>query len=311
MRSQCTDVFWIRVHLALFDDSRWAVIEQMPESDAIQIIYIRLLMLAGKSNADGLLLLCAGVPYDIESLTAVLRRKKMVVELALSILTKYSFIEFLDDTFAVIDWDRLQATDVLAKIAKQKKDQNQRQSLCRQKKKIELNKLSRDRGMTSLPTDSNADIDKDTTEDVVTLAYDEIPKIAALMAMIPVSAHSPKIKSVVSTAVKAHGEYYALSNISYSIAHHNPNKGTLGGLIIAAFAEDYASGERIKESELAEAQGRAIQQRQRQEEIDKRRGEELTEVARRWMESSEGQAWLLIAKTEGIDVPNLHHKSLA
>lgn len=302
MRTYCTDVFWIRVHLAIFDDSRWAVIEQMPESDAIQIIYIRLLMLAGKSNADGLLLLCDEVPYNIESLAAVLRRKRMVVELALSILTKYKFIELLDDTFAVADWDRLQATDVLAKIAKQKKDQNQRQSLCRQKKKIELNELSRDRGVTSLPTDLKTDIDKDTTEDVVNPIYAEIPKIADLMAMIPISAHSPKVKSVVSNAVKVHGEYYALSNISHAIAHHNPNKGTLGGLIIAAFAEDYASGERIKAFELVEAQGRAAEQRQRHEEIDKRCGEELTEIARLWMESSEGQAWLSIAKAEGIEI---------
>ncbi len=68
--------YWIRLHLAEFDDPRWLIIESFPEvADAVQIIYIKLLCLAGKCNARGLLLLPGGQPYGEAELAAVLRRQ--------------------------------------------------------------------------------------------------------------------------------------------------------------------------------------------------------------------------------------------
>ncbi len=48
------EVFWVRLFCSEFDDPRWLAIEQMPDADAVQIIYVRMRMLAGRSNADGL-----------------------------------------------------------------------------------------------------------------------------------------------------------------------------------------------------------------------------------------------------------------
>src|SRR6266568_4463219 len=108
MKGQCTDVFWIRLNLSTFDDPRWLVIEQLPETEAVENIYIRLLMLAGKCNSNGLLLLYDHVPYTIDTLSAVLRRKRAVVELALRILINFNFVELIDDVYAVLAWDQLQ-----------------------------------------------------------------------------------------------------------------------------------------------------------------------------------------------------------
>lgn len=133
------EVFWVRLFCAEFDDPRWLAIEQMPDADAVQIIYIRMLMLAGRCNAKGLLLLHESLPYDLATLAAVLRRSVPVVQFALATLEKFRFIEMVDNVIAITEWDRLQATDELAKLAaKRDKDKLRKREERAEKKNILL-----------------------------------------------------------------------------------------------------------------------------------------------------------------------------
>jgi predicted phage replisome organizer len=86
-----TEIFWIRLFCSEFDDPRWLAVEQMPDSDAVQIIYVRMLMLAGRSNANGLLFLHETLPYDFTTLSAVLRRSVPVIQFALMTLERFKF----------------------------------------------------------------------------------------------------------------------------------------------------------------------------------------------------------------------------
>jgi len=44
------EIKWIKLTVNMFDDEKIRLIQAMPESDAIIIIWIRLLALAGKTN---------------------------------------------------------------------------------------------------------------------------------------------------------------------------------------------------------------------------------------------------------------------
>ena len=44
------DIKWIKITTDMFDDEKIKVIEAMPDRDAILIIWIKLLTLAGKVN---------------------------------------------------------------------------------------------------------------------------------------------------------------------------------------------------------------------------------------------------------------------
>ena len=51
------DVKWIAVAVNMFDDEKIALIEAMPDADAIIVIWLKMLTLAGKLNNGGVLMM--------------------------------------------------------------------------------------------------------------------------------------------------------------------------------------------------------------------------------------------------------------
>ena len=58
----------------MFEDEKIDFIESLPESDAILVIWIKLLTLAGKCNAGGFIFLTEKIPYTTEMLAHKFRR---------------------------------------------------------------------------------------------------------------------------------------------------------------------------------------------------------------------------------------------
>lgn len=88
--------YWIKLNVSEFDDPRWLIIESFPEvADAVEVIYIKLLCLAGKANDGGKLILPGpgGKPYGEAELAAVLRKQPATVRAALQLLENYGFLE--------------------------------------------------------------------------------------------------------------------------------------------------------------------------------------------------------------------------
>ena len=50
---EMAEITWVKLTINMFDDEKIRLIEAMPEADAIIIIWVRLLTLAGKTNDDG------------------------------------------------------------------------------------------------------------------------------------------------------------------------------------------------------------------------------------------------------------------
>ncbi len=141
--------YWIRLHLAEFDDPRWLIIESFPEvADTVQIIYIRLLVLAGKCNAGGHLLLPSGKPYGEAELAAVLRRQPATIHAALQMLESYGFVERVGDPpeLALPAWLE-QDVDALALLAERRQKDAER-------KRIKRNEIKR----LQVSADTSADV---------------------------------------------------------------------------------------------------------------------------------------------------------
>lgn len=49
------DVKWIKITTDIFDDEKILLIESLPDSDSIIVIWFKLLCLAGKMNNSGVL----------------------------------------------------------------------------------------------------------------------------------------------------------------------------------------------------------------------------------------------------------------
>lgn len=114
------EVKWIKITTNMFDDEKIKIIESMPEKDSILIVWIKLLTLAGKINANGYIFLTENIPYTDEMLATVFNRPLNVVRMALEIFKKFKMIDYNDnDILHITNWDKYQNIYGLDKIREQ------------------------------------------------------------------------------------------------------------------------------------------------------------------------------------------------
>lgn len=110
-----SEVRWIKIVTDIFDDEKILLIESMPESDGIIVIWFKLLCLAGKQNNNGVFMLNDRVPYTEEMLSHIFRRPLNTVRMALKVFEQYGMIEIVNDTIMIPNWAKHQQLDKLEK----------------------------------------------------------------------------------------------------------------------------------------------------------------------------------------------------
>ena len=101
------DVKCIKVSTDMFNSNRKIKqIELMPEGDAILVIWLKLMLLAGNVNDGGAIYLTPEIPYTDEMLANELRRPITTVRLALSTFERFGMIEIVDDILMLSSWEK-------------------------------------------------------------------------------------------------------------------------------------------------------------------------------------------------------------
>ena len=108
-------VRWIKVVTDLFDDEKIRLIEAMPEADAILVLWMKLLCLAGKQNNGGVFLLSGHIPWSDEMFAVLFRRDVAIVRLALETFRRYGMIEVIDGVVTLPNWEKHQSLDAYEK----------------------------------------------------------------------------------------------------------------------------------------------------------------------------------------------------
>lgn len=114
-----SEIKWIAIAVNMFDDEKIALIEAMPDADAILVIWLKMLTLAGKLNNGGVLMMANGMPYTDEMLSTLFRRPLNTVRLALSTYERYGMIEYIDNVISLPNWEKWQKVDSLDKVREQ------------------------------------------------------------------------------------------------------------------------------------------------------------------------------------------------
>ena len=115
-----SEVKWIKITTNMFEDEKIDFIESLPESDAILVIWIKLLAQAGKTNSNGFIFLTEQIPYNDEMLAHKFRRSLNVVKLALQTLKQLEMIQYNEEGFLKIaNWEKHQNIEGLDKIREQ------------------------------------------------------------------------------------------------------------------------------------------------------------------------------------------------
>lgn len=116
------DVKWIKLTVSMFDDEKIKIIESMPDKDAILIIWIKLLILAGKTNASGYLYLSQNIPYTDEMLSTLFNRPLSTVRMALEIFQRFNMIDIDNGIIGITNWEKHQNIQGLDKIREQTRE---------------------------------------------------------------------------------------------------------------------------------------------------------------------------------------------
>lgn len=158
------EIKWIKITTSIFDDEAIKVIEQMPEGDAILVIWFKLLVQAGIINDSGLVYFKKDIPYTEDMLAIVFHKPVTLIRLALTTFEKFGMIEIADNrTILIRNWEKHQNVSGMEQVREYNRLAKRKQ---RQKAK-ELKLLSDSQGQCqghvqeSHETDLDIDIDID------------------------------------------------------------------------------------------------------------------------------------------------------
>jgi len=122
-----SEINWIRLRVDMFDDEKIKMIQSLPDGDSLLVVWIRLIMLAGKCNAKGLVLVDEEFPYNDEMLSVIFGKPLNTVRLAIATFERYKMIERTEKGIYITNFEKHQNAEGLDKIREQNRIRKQRE----------------------------------------------------------------------------------------------------------------------------------------------------------------------------------------
>lgn len=138
-----SDVKWIKISVDIFNDEKLQAIGTLPDGNMIQLVWIKLLCLAGKCNEGGLLMVTRELPYTDEMLAKRFDMEIGQVQRALDIFQRAGMIEVIENIYMVSNWSKYQSTQSLEEM-KAKHRERQRNYVERKRQKLLEEKKEKD-----------------------------------------------------------------------------------------------------------------------------------------------------------------------
>ena len=152
------EVKWIKLSTELFNNRKIKQIECLPEGNAVIVMWVKLLCLAGTINDSGGIYFTKEIPYTDQMLSAQFNMQLATVQLALKIFEQFEMIEIIDDILYISNWEKYQNVESLATIREQTR---KRVAKHREKKRLETSNVTVTEGnATDIDKEEDKEIDK-------------------------------------------------------------------------------------------------------------------------------------------------------
>mgnify|MGYP003306774212 FL=1 len=152
----------------MFDNRKIKHLRRLPDGNNIVLIWVMLLTMAGRCNANGMIFLTENIPYTPKMLADELDFEESTVRLALTVLAQLNMVVTDKGFFTIAGWEEYQNTDRLAEIREYNR-------LAKQKSRAKHKELQapsgdvNDMSMTSQcshDTEKEIDIETDIDRDI-------------------------------------------------------------------------------------------------------------------------------------------------
>lgn len=112
---------WIKITTDMFDNRKIRHLRKLPEGNNIVLIWVMLLTMAGRCNADGRIYLTENIPYTPKMLADELDFEENTVRLALEALERLNMVVNIDGELAIAGWEEYQNVEGMARAREQAK----------------------------------------------------------------------------------------------------------------------------------------------------------------------------------------------
>ncbi|RXH52452.1 replication protein [Kurthia gibsonii] len=156
------EITWIKLKTDMFEHDKIRLIESLPDSDTIIVIWVKLLAAAGKANSNGFIMLSENIPMNEEEMATIFNRPLNTVRLALQTFKRYGMIEVDGEAIRIKNWENHQNIDGMDRVKQLNAERNRKYR--ERKKQAALPQPESDVSVTSR---DGADIDKELDIDKI------------------------------------------------------------------------------------------------------------------------------------------------
>lgn len=246
---------WIKLVCNILDNRKIKMIRKGPEGDTLVLLWLLILVEAGKCNRGGYLMVSDTLPYTAETLSMVTDIPLPTVQLGLMTFAGLDMIDQQDNAIYIKNWRKYQSAD---KLEAQREKARVRQQRHRQKERENLpalhapERMSRDshtvtsRDVTPESREEKNRVEKTTTTAVaVDHILEKLPRELQLDA---------EVRSWVTDSLVTHGESYTASNTAVALAKAKSNpKAYLRQALKTDYAELYRARQKVAEEKAQQA----------------------------------------------------------
>ena len=115
------DVRWVKLQIDMFDNRKIRHLRRLPDGNNIVLIWVMLLTMAGRCNANGMIFLTENIPYTAKMLADELNFEETTVQLALKALEQLNMIVADSGYFTIAGWEEYQNIEGMDKIRESKR----------------------------------------------------------------------------------------------------------------------------------------------------------------------------------------------
>lgn len=120
------DIKWISIVTDIFNNEKIIAIESLPDGKSIEIVWFKLLCLAGTCNENGLLMINKNIPYTEEMMANYFRMDVGIIQRALETFQAMEMIEVIDNIYMISNWAKYQNHAELERIKELNKQRQQK-----------------------------------------------------------------------------------------------------------------------------------------------------------------------------------------
>ena len=275
-----SEIKWIKIATDIFDDEKISLIDALPDHDAIIVIWIKLITLAGKLNTNGVLAISKDIVYTDEMLAQTFHRPLDTVRMALEIFEKFGMIEKIDSVITLPNWEKHQNIDGMEKI----KEQNRKRAARHRQKQKSLAQ-NNESNVTNNVTDNVTVTQSNAIEEEEREEEEETSSSSCSFPSEEKSVYekfedefqkklTPSEMKNVDRLIFTYGEDMVVKALDESVLKGKPNLGYINGILKNwSLSKITTLGDRlaVKENQQGNAVKRARSSRADKEEEEERR----------------------------------------